>query len=65
MNTLIAGAKAPLFTLQDQKDNPVSLQECLKKGPVLVYFTLRLQPQAAQCKPAVYVIAKLNSTVTK
>ena len=38
MNTLTAGAKAPLFTLQDQKDNPVSLQECLKKGPVLVYF---------------------------
>lgn len=38
MNTLTAGAKAPLFTLQDQQDNPVSLQECLKKGPVLVYF---------------------------
>lgn len=38
MNTLTAGAQAPLFTLQDQQDNAVSLQECLKKGPVLVYF---------------------------
>lgn len=38
MNTLTAGAKAPQFTLQDQHGNDVSLQECLKIGPVLVYF---------------------------
>lgn len=38
MNTLTAGAKAPLFTLQDQQGNTVSLQECLTRGPVLVYF---------------------------
>lgn len=38
MNRLTVGAKAPQFTLQDQQANPVSLQECLKKGPVLVYF---------------------------
>ncbi|WP_297895904.1 thioredoxin-dependent thiol peroxidase [Shewanella sp.] len=38
MNRLTVGAKAPQFTLQDQQGNPVSLQECLKKGPVLVYF---------------------------
>ncbi|ODR86792.1 thioredoxin-dependent thiol peroxidase [Shewanella xiamenensis] len=38
MNTLTAGAKAPLFTLQNQQGNAVSLQECLTRGPVLVYF---------------------------
>lgn len=38
MNRLTVGAKAPQFTLQDQQGKPVSLQECLKKGPVLVYF---------------------------
>lgn len=38
MNRLTVGANAPQFTLQDQQGNPVSLQECLKKGPVLVYF---------------------------
>lgn len=38
MNTLTAGAKAPQFILQDQHGNDVSLQECLKIGPVLVYF---------------------------
>lgn len=38
MNTLTAGAKAPLFTLQNQQGNTISLQECLKNGPVLVYF---------------------------
>lgn len=38
MNTLQAGDKAPSFTLKNQLGNEVSLQECLKKGPVLVYF---------------------------
>ncbi|PIW60461.1 thioredoxin-dependent thiol peroxidase [Shewanella sp. CG12_big_fil_rev_8_21_14_0_65_47_15] len=38
MNRLTVGAKAPQFTLQDQQGNPVLLQECLNKGPVLVYF---------------------------
>ncbi|MGL5359936.1 MAG: thioredoxin-dependent thiol peroxidase, partial [Shewanella sp.] len=38
MNTLTAGAKAPLFTLQNQQNQPVSLQACLSQGPVLVYF---------------------------
>ncbi|WP_412501198.1 thioredoxin-dependent thiol peroxidase [Shewanella chilikensis] len=38
MNTLKAGDKAPLFTLKNQNDENVSLQDCLKKGRVLVYF---------------------------
>ncbi|MGL4446988.1 thioredoxin-dependent thiol peroxidase [Shewanella sp.] len=38
MNTLTAGATAPLFTLQDQQGHSVSLQACLTHGPVLVYF---------------------------
>jgi peroxiredoxin Q/BCP len=38
MNTLNAGDKAPLFTLDDQNGAPVSLADCLKTGQVLVYF---------------------------
>ncbi|MCW3172032.1 thioredoxin-dependent thiol peroxidase [Shewanella subflava] len=38
MNTLTAGDTAPNFTLQNQFDEAISLQDCLKKGPVLVYF---------------------------
>jgi len=38
MNTLTAGDIAPTFTLQNQFDEAISLQDCLKKGPVLVYF---------------------------
>ncbi|MCH1931823.1 thioredoxin-dependent thiol peroxidase [Shewanella sp. A25] len=38
MNTLTAGCKAPLFSLLDQNGNRVSLADCLKSGPVLVYF---------------------------
>ncbi|QQX82257.1 thioredoxin-dependent thiol peroxidase [Shewanella sp. KX20019] len=38
MNTLSAGDKAPLFTLQNQNNETVSLSDALKSGPVLVYF---------------------------
>lgn len=38
MNTLTAGEKAPLFTLQNQFNETISLEAELKKGPVLVYF---------------------------
>jgi len=38
MNILTAGDIAPTFTLQNQFDEAISLQDCLKKGPVLVYF---------------------------
>lgn len=38
MNTLTAGDNAPLFELKNQNDELISLKECLKTGPVLVYF---------------------------
>ncbi|NMH67058.1 thioredoxin-dependent thiol peroxidase [Shewanella salipaludis] len=38
MKTLKAGDNAPLFTLEDQHQHEVSLQDCLSRGPVLVYF---------------------------
>lgn len=38
MNTLAAGDKAPLFILQNQNNEAVSLSDALKSGPVLVYF---------------------------
>lgn len=38
MNTLKAGDNAPSFTLIDQNQNSISLEACLKNGPVLVYF---------------------------
>lgn len=37
MNRLVAGDKAPAFTLKDQNDQPVSLQDFAGKK-VLVYF---------------------------
>lgn len=38
MKTLTVGDNAPLFTLQNQRNETVSLAEALKTGPVLVYF---------------------------
>ena len=38
MNTLVAGNKAPLFSLQDQDGQTVVLSELLKDNQVLVYF---------------------------
>ncbi|WP_105254524.1 thioredoxin-dependent thiol peroxidase [Pseudoalteromonas sp. T1lg75] len=38
MNTLQAGDKAPLFTLEDQNGDAVSLEALLKEHQVLVYF---------------------------
>ncbi len=38
MNTLQAGDKAPMFTLQDQNGNDFNLKEALKENQVLVYF---------------------------
>ena len=38
MNTLQAGDKAPMFTLQDQDGNDFSLEQALKENQVLVYF---------------------------
>ncbi|MEJ6476449.1 thioredoxin-dependent thiol peroxidase [Pseudoalteromonas piscicida] len=38
MNTLKAGDKAPLFSLQNQNDETVELEALLKSHQVLVYF---------------------------
>lgn len=38
MNTLTVGDNAPLFTLQDEDDQPVSLADLIGKKQVLVYF---------------------------
>ncbi|SFC65197.1 thioredoxin-dependent thiol peroxidase [Pseudoalteromonas denitrificans] len=38
MNTLVAGDKAPFFSLQDQDGKTVVLAELLKQNQVLVYF---------------------------
>ncbi|QYJ99962.1 thioredoxin-dependent thiol peroxidase [Shewanella psychrotolerans] len=38
MNTLVTGDTAPSFTLQNQNDESISLQDALEAGPVLVYF---------------------------
>lgn len=38
MDTLTVGDKAPMFTLQNQNNEAISLSHALKSGPVLVYF---------------------------
>ncbi|MBR9727241.1 thioredoxin-dependent thiol peroxidase [Shewanella intestini] len=38
MKTLNTGDNAPMFTLQNQFGETISLAEMLKNGPVLVYF---------------------------
>ncbi|TKB44362.1 thioredoxin-dependent thiol peroxidase [Thalassotalea mangrovi] len=38
VSPLKAGAKAPLFTLPDQNNNPVSLADFIGKKKVLIYF---------------------------
>lgn len=38
MQTLVAGDKAPLFTLLDQNNNEISLSDYIGKQQVLVYF---------------------------
>lgn len=38
MQTLQAGDKAPAFTLANADDQPVTLQQLLQQGRVLVYF---------------------------
>jgi len=37
-DTLRVGAIAPDFTLSDQHDRPVSLQDCLAEGRALLSF---------------------------
>lgn len=68
MNTLNAGDKAPLFTLNDQDGNPVSLQECLKTSKVLVYFYPKAMTpgcivQAEGIRDSKEILAELNVKV--
>ena len=68
MNTLQAGDKAPLFTLNDQNGEPVSLEQCLQDGQVLVYFYPKaLTPgctvQAENLRDSEAELAELNLKV--
>ncbi len=66
MNTLCAGAKAPLFTLADQDENQIALADLLKQHQVLVYFYPKaLTPgctvQAEQLRDHKDALAKFNT----
>ena len=66
MNTLQAGDKAPLFTLEDQNGEAVSLEALLQQHQVLVYFYPKaLTPgctvQAEQLRDHKEQLAKLNT----
>ncbi|WP_462159782.1 thioredoxin-dependent thiol peroxidase [Pseudoalteromonas sp. GB56] len=66
MNTLQAGDNAPLFTLEDQNGESVSLEALLKDQQVLVYFYPKaLTPgctvQAEQLRDHKAELAKLNT----
>ncbi len=66
MNTLQAGDNAPLFTLEDQNGESVSLEALLKDQQVLVYFYPKaLTPgctvQAEQLRDHKAELANLNT----
>ncbi|MBD1584556.1 thioredoxin-dependent thiol peroxidase [Pseudoalteromonas sp. S16_S37] len=66
MKTLTAGEQAPLFTLQNQNDETVSLATLLEQNQVLVYFYPKaLTPgctvQAEQLRDHKAALAKLNT----
>ncbi|WP_440055681.1 thioredoxin-dependent thiol peroxidase [Pseudoalteromonas sp. T1lg65] len=68
MNTLQAGDKAPLFSLQNQNDETISLEALLKEQQVLVYFypkasTPGCTVQAEQLRDHKAELAKLNTVV--
>ncbi|WP_076411225.1 thioredoxin-dependent thiol peroxidase [Shewanella sp. UCD-KL12] len=68
MKTLIAGDTAPLFELQNQNEQTISLKECLAKGPVLVYFypkasTPGCTVQACGLRDSITELNELNITV--
>ena len=58
MNTLQAGDKAPMFTLQDQNGNDFSLEETLKEHQVLVYFYPKAMTQVVRFKRKTCVTIK-------
>ncbi len=66
MKTLTAGEQAPLFSLQNQNDETVSLASLLEQNQVLVYFYPKaLTPgctvQAEQLRDHKSELAKLNT----
>ncbi|MEM0514918.1 thioredoxin-dependent thiol peroxidase [Pseudoalteromonas sp. YIC-827] len=66
MNTLQAGDKAPLFTLEDQNGEAVSLATLLKDHEVLVYFYPKAMTpgcivQAEQLRDHKAELAKFNT----
>ncbi|WP_105214325.1 thioredoxin-dependent thiol peroxidase [Pseudoalteromonas sp. T1lg22] len=66
MNTLQAGDKAPLFTLEDQNGEAVSLEALLKNHEVLVYFYPKAMTpgcivQAEQLRDHKAELAKFNT----
>ncbi|CAM4155531.1 thioredoxin-dependent thiol peroxidase [Pseudoalteromonas byunsanensis] len=66
MKTLTAGEQAPLFSLQNQNDETVSLASLLEQNQVLVYFYPKaLTPgctvQAEQLRDHKAELAKLNT----
>ncbi|PAJ75660.1 thioredoxin-dependent thiol peroxidase [Pseudoalteromonas sp. NBT06-2] len=66
MNTLVAGDKAPLFSLQDQNGQTIDLCELLKKQQVLVYFYPKAMTpgciiQAEHLRDQKAALAKLNT----
>jgi peroxiredoxin Q/BCP len=66
MNTLVAGDKAPLFSLQDQDGQTVVLSELLKENQVLVYFYPKAMTpgciiQAENLRDQKATLAKLNT----
>lgn len=68
MKTLTAGDTAPLFELQNQNEQTISLKECLANGPVLVYFypkasTPGCTVQACGLRDSITELNELNITV--
>lgn len=66
MNTLVAGDKAPLFSLQNQDGQTVVLSELLKENQVLVYFYPKAMTpgciiQAENLRDQKATLAKLNT----
>ncbi|WDE07362.1 thioredoxin-dependent thiol peroxidase [Thalassomonas viridans] len=68
MNTLKVGDTAPLFTLQDENDQPVKLADYIGKQQVLVYFypkamTPGCTVQAQGLRDSKTELQKLNTKV--
>ncbi|WP_028863739.1 thioredoxin-dependent thiol peroxidase [Psychromonas aquimarina] len=67
MNRLAAGDKAPLFTLQDDQDNSVSLADLSGKKVLVYFYPKALTPgcttQACSLRDAKAELTELNTLV--